>query len=309
MLYPVPVHPASDRRAIPTYLLVTWTFSSLFYFLIIKSAGTNAADGAYTTGLMWCPAIGALLTCAYLGRPVASLGWKWGKTRYQVISYLIPLGYSTFTYSIAWLTGIAPLNSTQSAAAFSRYFGLGPMSRPVGTALYFVIVATVGVIENCATTLGEEIGWRGFLVPELAKRFSFTATAVLSGVIWALWHVPIIVFAGYNVGTGWYGLAIVSANMIALCFVLTWLRLKSGSLWTGVILHASSNHFIQVFFDPMTTYTGRAKYILGEFGIGFTLVVAVLAAYFWTRRSEVAASPQVNRAAANVSPSALFIFL
>ena len=99
-------------RAILVYLLVTWTVSSLFYFLIIKSAGTNAASGAYTTGLMWCPAIGALLTCRYLGRPIASLGWQWGQTRYQVLSYLIPLGYSTFTYSIAWLTGIAALNPT-----------------------------------------------------------------------------------------------------------------------------------------------------------------------------------------------------
>jgi hypothetical protein len=96
--------PAADRRGIPVYLLVTWTASSLFYFLIIKSAGTNAANGAYTSGLMWCPAIGALLTCRYLGRPIASMGWRWGQTRYQVISYLIPLGYSTFTYSIAWLT-------------------------------------------------------------------------------------------------------------------------------------------------------------------------------------------------------------
>jgi hypothetical protein len=88
------------------------------YFLIIKSAGTNAANGAYTTGLMWCPAIGALLTCKYLGRPVASLGWQWGKTRYQVLSYLIPLGYSTITYSIAWLTGIAAINPIQTADAF-----------------------------------------------------------------------------------------------------------------------------------------------------------------------------------------------
>jgi membrane protease YdiL (CAAX protease family) len=64
------------------------------------------------------------------------------------------------------------------------------------------------------------------------------------------WHVPIIVF-----GVG---------------FLLTWLRLKSGSLWSGVILHASSNHFIQQFFDLMTAYTGDTKYVLGEFGIGFT---------------------------------------
>jgi membrane protease YdiL (CAAX protease family) len=108
------------------------------------------------------------------------------------MSYLIPLGYSTVTYSIAWLTGIAALNTTQTADAFSRFFGLGSLSRPFGIGLYFLVVATIGVIQNCATTLGEEIGWRGFLVPELAKGFSFTATAALSGVIWALCHVPII---------------------------------------------------------------------------------------------------------------------
>ena len=92
--------PAADRRAIPMYLLVTWTVSSLFYFLIIKSAGTPAADGAYTSGLMWCPAIGALLTCKYLGRPIASMGWQWGQTRYQIVSYLIPLFYSSNTDSV-----------------------------------------------------------------------------------------------------------------------------------------------------------------------------------------------------------------
>lgn len=282
---------AADRRAIPVYLLFTWAFSSLFYFLIIKSVGTNAADGTYTAALMWCPAVGALLTCKYLGRSVSSLGWQWGKTRYEVVSYLIPLGYSIVGYSIAWLTGIAAINPIQTAAAFTRFFGLGPMSRPVGIAAFFLFVA-FGVIQNCATTLGEEIGWRGFLVPELAKRYSFTATSIISGVIWALWHVPIIVFGGYNEGTGWIGLAIVSANMIVLSFVLAWLRLKSGSLWTAVILHASHNHFIQWFFDPMSVYTGRSKYILGEFGIEFTIVVGVLAAYFWTRRAEVAQPQQ-----------------
>jgi uncharacterized protein len=288
---------ATDRRSIPVYLLITWTVSSLFYFLIIKSAGTKAANGAYTSALMWCPAIGALLTCRYLGRPVAGLGWKWGQTRYQVISYLIPLGYATLGYSIAWSTGIASVNPVQTADAFSKFFGLGQLSRPIGIALYFLDAATIGVIQNCATTLGEEIGWRGFLVPELAKRFSFTTTSVLSGVIWAAWHVPIIVFAGYNAGTGWYGLTVVSAGMICLCFVLAWLRLKSGSLWTAVILHASSNHFIQAFFDPMTAYTGRAKYIIGEFGIGFTVIAGLLAAYFWTRRAEVA-QPERTLAAA-----------
>jgi membrane protease YdiL (CAAX protease family) len=289
----------AERRAVPAYLLATWAVSSLFYFLIIKSMGTNAAGGAYTTGLMWCPAIGALLTCKYLGRSVASLGWQWGETRYQVFSYLIPLGYAALVYSIAWSTGLAGLNPKQTPEVYANFFGLGPMHKPLGIALYFLVVATTGVIENCATTLGEEIGWRGFLVPELARRFSFTATALLSGVIWAAWHVPIIVFGGYNQGTPvWYGLTVASLNMIALSFVLTWLRLKSGSLWTGVLVHASNNRFIQHFFDPMTTDTGHTKYIVGEFGIGFTLVAAMLAAYFWTRRAELPRSVDLSRVTA-----------
>jgi len=128
------------------------------------------------------PRLGALLACKYLGQSVGSLGWQWGETRYQIASYLIPLGYARVTYSIAWVTGLAVVNPQQTAEAFSQYFGLGSMPRLLGIALYFMVVATIGVIQNCATTLGEEIGWRGFLVPELAKRFSFTGTALLSGV-------------------------------------------------------------------------------------------------------------------------------
>jgi membrane protease YdiL (CAAX protease family) len=237
---------------------------------------------------MWCPGSAALLVCKYLGRSVGSLGWQWGETRYQVLSYLIPLGYASVTYSIAWVTGLAAVNSKQTAEAFSQYFGLGPMPKLLGIALYFMVVATVGVIQNCATTLGEEIGWRGFLVPELAKRFSFTGAALLSGLIWTSWHIPLFVFGGYNQGTPvGYGLPVVSANIICLSFVMAWLRLKSGSLWTGVILHAASNHFIQQFFDPMTADSAYTKYITGEFGIAVTPVIALLAAYFWTRRAGV----------------------
>jgi hypothetical protein len=124
------MEPTSDRRAIPVYLLVTWIASGLFYFLIIKSTGTNAASGAYTSGLMWCPAIGA------------------GQTRYQILSYLIPLGYSTITDSIAWLTGIAAINPIQNCRCFYAVLRCRPLSRPCGIGLYFLNVATIGVIQN-----------------------------------------------------------------------------------------------------------------------------------------------------------------
>jgi hypothetical protein len=95
-----------DGRGVPVYLLITFCISSVFYFLVINSGQLGGGRGTYVAGLMWCPAVAALLTCKYLGRDVGSLGWKWGESRYQVMSYLIPLGYATATYGVVWMTGL-----------------------------------------------------------------------------------------------------------------------------------------------------------------------------------------------------------
>jgi uncharacterized protein len=92
-----PTHGVS--RAITTFLLTTLVISSVFYFLIIKSGHMGGGWGAYVAGLMWSPGFAALLTCKFLGRDFGSLGWGWGKTRYEVISYFIPLGYSIVIYT------------------------------------------------------------------------------------------------------------------------------------------------------------------------------------------------------------------
>lgn len=278
----------SDRRAVPVYLLLTLAFSSVFWFLIIKSGHVGAGGGLYVAALMWCPASAALLTCKILGREVKSLAWKWGQPRYQVMSYLIPLGYATLTYAIVWLTGLGGFYNHPFVTAVGNRFGLGPLPAWVTIPLYLFFAGTTGVIRGCATALGEEIGWRGFLVPELAKRTSFTATALISGSLWAMWHYPILIFADYNAGTPtWYSLTCFTVMVIGLGFVFAWMRLKSGSLWTGVLLHASHNLFIQAFFDPLTADTGRTKYVIGEFGAALPVTVIVLAVYFWTRRGEV----------------------
>ena len=96
--------------------------------------------------------------------------------------------------------------------------------------------------------------------------------------------MPIIVFAGYNAGTGGYGLAVVCANMIGLCFVLTWLPPE--------LRQAVDRRHSARFQQPLHPTVLRpdhcvhcaTKYILGEFGIGFALAVAVQAACFWMRR-------------------------
>ncbi len=69
---------------------------------------------------------------------------------------------------------------------------------------------------------------------------------------------------------------------------MTWLRLRSGSLWTAALMHASHNLFIQGFFTPMTAPSGAiTPYAIDEFGFVLPLVVAAAAFWFWRRRHEL----------------------
>jgi hypothetical protein len=127
-------------------------------------------------------------------------------------------------------------------------------------------------------------------VPELARNMTYTRTALLSGVIWAIWHLPMILFSDYNSGAAaWFSVVCFAIMVVAFSFAFAWLRLKSGSLWPVVLLHASHNVFIKNVFTPLTNNTGITPYIIDEFGIALVIALVLVALYFWRRRSEVSA--------------------
>jgi membrane protease YdiL (CAAX protease family) len=154
-----------------------------------------------------------------------------------------------------------------------------------------VLTGSYGMIRSVSSALGEEIGWRGFLVPELSKTTSFTVTSLVSGIIWSLWHYPVLIFADYNAGTPtWYGLTCFTVMVVSISFIFAWMRIKSGSLWTGAILHGSHNLYVQAIFTPLTRDTGKTKWFIDEFGCVLPLVAVVFALYFWTKRRELPAA-------------------
>ena len=124
-------------------------------------------------------------------------------------------------------------------------------------------------------------------VPKLAEMTSYTKTSWISGLVWALWHWPLILLADYHGPSVAFSLIAFTALMVASSFVYAWLRLKSGSLWTAVILHGSHNAFIQSFFDRITTPTDFTEYLVGEFGLVIVAAVSVTAWLCWRRRGEV----------------------
>jgi membrane protease YdiL (CAAX protease family) len=113
----------------------------------------------------------------------------------------------------------------------------------------------------------------------------------VSGCIWGVWHYPGLLWADYNAGTNArYALACFTLMVIAMSFIMGWLRLKSGSLWPCAMLHASHNLFIQAILDRITAPVGRALYVTTEFGFGLVLTIGATGLYFWLRRKELPAA-------------------
>jgi membrane protease YdiL (CAAX protease family) len=251
------------KRELTTYLFLTFGLSSIFYVLITGAKSLSAGGGMYVLMLMWCPGISALLTRLLFQRNVRGEGWAWGPTRFELVGYGLPIAYALCAYGAVWIFDFGGVDLSKFHTGVVRFL-------------------VVGLVISVASALGEELGWRGFLVPKLAERFSFTQTALISGIIWSSWHVPLIIFADYNGGTPtWYSIACFAVMVVGISFPMAWLRLRSGSVWPAAILHASHNLFIQGFFDTVTVDTGVTKYLLSEFGAVLALAAAATGVIFW----------------------------
>jgi membrane protease YdiL (CAAX protease family) len=278
---------------IATFLVITFGFSSIFYALIISAGTVNAQGGLYLMGLMWSPGIAGLVTQLLFERSLRQMGWRPGKAKYQWLGYLLPVIYGLVMYGIVWLTGLGGFSLEKLAQIGAAQSGLQIQSTAAFALVYLLILIIVGTISSIFSALGEEIGWRGVLVPTLAKTTTFTKTALISGLTWSLWHVPVLISADYNTGTpAGYALVCFVVSVVGLSFVFAWLRLKSGSLWPAVLLHASHNLFIKNIYTALTTNTGITNYVIDEFGIALVLVAIALAIIFWRKRAGLATVPE-----------------
>ncbi|MHB8648168.1 MAG: CPBP family intramembrane glutamic endopeptidase, partial [Thermomicrobiales bacterium] len=150
---------------------------------------------------------------------------------------------------------------------------------------FYIAIATIG---GAISALGEELGWRGYLVPHLASAYGFTATALISGLIWAAWHYPILLFTDYGEGgPRWYLLLCFTISVIGVSFVAAWLRLRTGSVWPAVLLHASHNIFVLNVFAPVIVQKRTTYLLTGEGGLLMASVAVLLAIIFWKLRSRL----------------------
>ena len=119
---------------------------------------------------------------------------------------------------------------------------LPPQMPPLGVLVALQIVAIVIFSPvNAVVAVGEEIGWRGWLLPRLMPLGTMPAL-LISGVVWGLWHAPLLLL-GYNYpgAPGWLALTCMSGMCVATGIILSWLRLRSQSVWPAAIGHGAIN--------------------------------------------------------------------
>jgi membrane protease YdiL (CAAX protease family) len=183
---------------------------------------------------------------------------------------------------------LLPAQNADQVAKLSE--GIPPFWGLVGLALGGALLA--GFTINGLFAFGEEYGWRGWLADELRPLGAFWAN-VITGVLWGLWHAPLILL-GFNYGA--YG-RIGTAFMVALCipfsFLLWRAREVTGSLLAPAALHGAFNGFAGVFLVLLVDTNPLIAAPVGLIGAG---AFAVVAALFWLLTRRFVQHPGAGRA-------------
>lgn len=202
--------------------------------------------------LMWAPGLAAVIARLTLREGFGDISLRLGRRNWWAL--LIALGYpvaiAIAAYGVGWASGLAHFTGGWGGFAGELLVGI-----------------TLGTAVGLVFALGEELGWRGYLLTRLIDA-EIPRPIMVSGLIWAAWHLPLIIGGGYLTGNGGSTPVIAVLFVIqvtVVSYVFARLRLDTGSIWPAVVLHASWNSVIQSVFDPHTAGS-QAWLWLGEQG-------------------------------------------
>ena len=123
----------------------------------------------------------------------------------------------------------------------------GSAGIPVQSLLLITILQTLllGPVINIIPTMGEELGWRGYLLPKLREFFSDPVALVITGVIWGIWHIPVIAM-GHNYGTDypgypWLGVLAMIVFCVTLGIIEGYATIKLDSAIPAAMIHSTVN--------------------------------------------------------------------
>ena len=284
-----------ERTGLGLYLLfafgLAWLCQVGASFLLIRD--NNAA--AYQMILavsMFCPLAAVLAVCkGYLHQPTG-IGWKphlKGKVRYVLLAWFGPAVFTALGAVLYFAVFPSRLDTTGSylLAAMGGEWTLESLQNELGiTPMNYLLIGiaqavTYAPLINMISAVGEEAGWRGYMMPRLKERFGLLNGRLLGGIIWGVWHWPIMLLTGYEYGTDYLGAPVLGLLVwCVFCFavntVLDWLYEKTGCIWVPAIAHGAVN--AAATLPVLLTFPADAYYnVLGPMPIGLISMLPVLA--------------------------------
>ena len=143
------------------------------------------------------------------------------------------------------------------------------------TPQFFIFGIAAGVVAGFC----EEIGWTGFAYPQMRARFGWLPAALLLGVLWGLWHLPVVDSLGAASPHGSYWpefFAAFIAVLIAIRVLIAWTYEHTGSLRMAQLLHASSTGFLVILSAPRVTPAQEALWYIIYAGLLWAIVITVI---------------------------------
>jgi uncharacterized protein len=228
----------ASRRWIAAFLSVAFIVSCLDVSSLLTgdAISATAMASAQATGLTISGMVSALVagtvsgfifasvTCSRDSRLASLLAWKL-PVQWWLLALFLPASWMLLGVGVTWIKG-EPIDSVSA--------GLPALSWALFVLRSIVFTALV-------VAVGEEAGWRGWMLPELQKRFSPLLSSILLGIVWGLWHFPLFINGQYDQEPV---LVFAKAGACAfLAILFTWLYNRSGgSLLLAVVLHTALNN-------------------------------------------------------------------
>jgi membrane protease YdiL (CAAX protease family) len=250
------------RRGLAIYfaLVVVISGSLEAYYIFINPELLGTLFGLLA--LMWSPAVASVIARLVLREGFSDVSFRFGGLRtlpWYALGLGVPLAVGILAYGGAWLTGLVGFQGGAGA------FVVGLVSAATWITIYGFIF-----------TAGEEIGWRGYMLTRLIDA-GVPRPVLVSGLIWALWHLPLILAGIYAAGP-YPALSAVLfvVSVTSTSFVYARMRLETGSIWPVIFAHSAWNSIIERPFDGATKGANAALWT-GESGILPVIVLVVVA--------------------------------
>src|SRR5262245_58373007 len=240
---------------------------------------------------MWTPAAASVVARLALREGFADVSFRLGGRRGWKalgLALIFPVVLGLIAYGITWATGLVQFSPRLIELA-APYVGAAA-SPAVVFVVNLAVASTIVTLLSARTAAGEELGWRGYVLTRLIDA-GVPRPVLVSGLIWGVWHVPLILGGAYLVGPPpLLATALFLVTATAFSFVFARLRLETGSVWPAVALHAAWNAAIQTAFDPGRA-AARAALWVGEAGVLVARTMVVAAAAFSYGRRTVRRAP------------------